>query len=364
MIQQLKKHLMNMPGWRTDRKIVVIESDDWGSIRIPDKNSIEALKKKDIAVEKCQYMLKDSLESNDDLEELFNVLNSNEKTPVITANFLTANPDFEAIKKDRFCEYHHESLETTLSRYPNHNKVIQLWKTGYENNFFKPQLHGREHLNISQWMTDLKAGNEETRFAFELGIFGVSGHTVREKRASYQAAFDSGTSRFPSDHALIIEEAGAEFHRLFGYKSQSFIAPNYVWGEEIEKVTSRLGIKYLQGTNTQRLPKDSKGERAVKRNFLGRSNKFDQKYLIRNCFFEPFSDPKKDWVESCFREVANSFFWGKPAVINTHRVNFVGSIDPLNREKNLKLFSQLVDKINDRWPEVEYLASDELGNLM
>jgi hypothetical protein len=31
----LSRNLTNARGWRTNRKIVVIESDDWGSIRMP-----------------------------------------------------------------------------------------------------------------------------------------------------------------------------------------------------------------------------------------------------------------------------------------------------------------------------------------
>lgn len=37
----LSVHVSNIPGWRTNRKIVVIESDDWGSIRM---SSLEAFK--------------------------------------------------------------------------------------------------------------------------------------------------------------------------------------------------------------------------------------------------------------------------------------------------------------------------------
>ena len=32
-----RKELYNIPGWHTRRHLVVIESDDWGSIRTPSK---------------------------------------------------------------------------------------------------------------------------------------------------------------------------------------------------------------------------------------------------------------------------------------------------------------------------------------
>jgi hypothetical protein len=31
----LSRNITNARGWKTNRKIVVIESDDWGSIRMP-----------------------------------------------------------------------------------------------------------------------------------------------------------------------------------------------------------------------------------------------------------------------------------------------------------------------------------------
>jgi hypothetical protein len=42
----LAKHYINSRGWKTKRKIVVIESDDWGSIRMPSKSVVELLKSK------------------------------------------------------------------------------------------------------------------------------------------------------------------------------------------------------------------------------------------------------------------------------------------------------------------------------
>jgi hypothetical protein len=33
--KSIKQNIINLPGWRTNRKIIVFESDDWGSIRMP-----------------------------------------------------------------------------------------------------------------------------------------------------------------------------------------------------------------------------------------------------------------------------------------------------------------------------------------
>ena len=37
MINKIKQNILNIPGWRTNRKIIVLESDDWGSIRMSSK---------------------------------------------------------------------------------------------------------------------------------------------------------------------------------------------------------------------------------------------------------------------------------------------------------------------------------------
>src|SRR5690606_22010632 len=98
--------------------------------------------------------------------------------------------------------------------------------------------------------------------------------------------------------------------------------------------------------------------------FQGQQNDLGQYYLVRNARFEPSSNPNKDWINSCLKEIETAFFWKKPAIIETHRVNFIGFLNPKNRDGNLKLFNQLLKEIIKRWPDVEFKASDELGNLI
>lgn len=368
MIRDLKtslsRNLTNSRGWRTNRKIVVIESDDWGSIRMPDKKTFDSLAQKGFTVNKCAYLMNDTLENNDDLSILFDFLENRKKAPVITANFLTANPNFKKIEASNFEQYFPESLEETLAQYPNHDNVKTLWLKGSQNKYFRPQLHGREHLNISQWMSDLKRGNQETIEAFHHKMFGITSSIVKVKRKSYQEAFGLKNKNFDVGYNEILTDAYKDFEKLFGFKSKTFIAPNYSWNEEVEQITAKLGITHLQGTSTQRVP-DSKLNRLVlKKNYLGKKNKYDQKYLIRNVSFEPFTNQNVDWVSKALIEIKNAFLWHKPVIISMHRVNFVGGINPLNRETNLTKFNELLNRIDKIWPEVEYLSSDELAKLI
>src|SRR5690554_3899588 len=100
------RYLNERRGWRTNRKIVVIESDDWGSIRMPNKIVFERMLKLNYDVHRCNYSRYDTLASQQDFSHLFDVLSSfkdgNGNHPIITANTIVANPDFEKIRENDF----------------------------------------------------------------------------------------------------------------------------------------------------------------------------------------------------------------------------------------------------------------------
>jgi hypothetical protein len=86
--------------------------------------------------------------------------------------------------------------------------------------------------------------------------------------------------------------------------------------------------------------------------------------LARNSFFEPFSDFKKDWVNSCLKSVELAFEQNSPAILGTHRINFVGVHSKESRDNNLKMFKQILDSIKLKWPSVRFISSDQLVNII
>lgn len=371
MIAKLKsvagRHLLNMRGWRTSRKIVVIESDDWGSIRMPSKEVYNALLKAGISVDKCAYNRYDSLASEADLEHLFGSLSGfkdkNGNPPVITANTIMANPDFERIKEAYFEKYFHEPFTNTLARYPACSNSFSLWKEGMGQNVFFPQLHGREHLNIGRWMRALKDNLPETRLAFEHELFGLSTTITREKRRSFLAAFDYDHEEDRLLLPEIIHEAAWLFEKHFGYRSTTFIAPNYFWDDTVELALNKEGICYLQGARVQQTPVGSP-QKPV-RHYTGNTNSKKQLYLVRNCLFEPSLEThKENVVERCLEQIKTAFLWGKPAIISSHRLNYIGSIDVKNRDQNLLHLKRLIAAITTQWEDVEFMTSPQLGELI
>ena len=67
--EHILRNIINTFGYKTNRKIVVFESDDWGSFRMPSKFDYSNLLKKGIDVDKSfLYDTLDSLEKKEDLE--------------------------------------------------------------------------------------------------------------------------------------------------------------------------------------------------------------------------------------------------------------------------------------------------------
>lgn len=366
--QTLTRNLLNIPGWRTNRKIVVIESDDWGSIRMPSQEVYESLVNKGIPLQNLAYNKFDSLASGEDLSKLFDVLISvrdkNGNPAVITANTIMANPDFEKIKKTNYRQYFYESFTETLKRYPNHKDAFDYWKKGMELCVFKPQFHGREHLNVKRWMRALQEDVGNVRLAFDHQMFDLSTSLVIEENSFMEALNFEDTAEI-QDQKWILSEGLDLFEKIFNYRSATFIPPVYIWSNALNQHLYQEGIEAYQGGWFQHEPIEGKVHRFKKRfHFTGQKNKYSQYYLVRNAAFEPSDNPHFDWISDVLERAKIAFRWGKPLIISTHRLNFIGFIDPENRERNLKLFKRLLDTLLVNNPDIEFMSSDKLLELI
>lgn len=360
----------NIPGWRTNRKIVVIESDDWGSIRMSSLEAFNNLLKAGMREDLNHYNLYDSLESNQDLESLFEILvkfkDKNGRHPVMTGVNVVANPVFELIKESEYNHYYYEPYTETLKRYPAHDRVYDLWKEGIKNRLFVPIFHGREHLNVQRWLRALKSNHRSTLLAFNNGVTGIYNGIDGESIPEYQAAFDLDTmDDLPYMKEVLITGLDL-FEKLYGYRSTNFVPTNGPFNNSLEKVLEAKGVKYI---NSGKIQKEPLGNGLYKKNirFLGQKNSLGQIYLTRNCFFEPSSmesPANTDWVGNCLKEIEIAFRCHKPATVSSHRVNYIGFLHPENRDRGLKKLEELISKMLKKWPDIEFMTSMELGNLI
>jgi hypothetical protein len=71
-----------------------------------------------------------------------------------------------------------------------------------------------------------------------------------------------------------------------------------------------------------------------------------------------------DWVDEAMSRINTAFLWKKPAVIGSHRLNYIGTIDPENRSRNLETLGQLLKRIVKQWPDVEFISSADLAEII
>ena len=363
---RISEHLSNLVGFRTSRKLIIIESDDWGSIRMPSLANYKFLFENGVPVnggDSARYNTNDTVESAEDLTALYEVLSgykdANGRHPIFTALALAANPDFDKIRESGFNQYQYETLPQTYNRY-GRGDMLPIWKQGMDRGLIVPEFHGREHLNVASWMRHLKNGDKNTMLGFENGCWGF--RNTKPGSVSFQAAFDLENPEDIEPQREILADGLSLFKEVFGRKARLFVPPNGPINNSLQEVAHQNGIEFI---STSKIQYEVFGHGKVKKHlhYPGQKNKYGQVYLTRNVYFEPNQAPDT-CITNCLRLVNLAFKWKKPAVISTHRVNYIGGLNIENRRVGLSKLNELIATILKIWPDVEFISTSELGDLM
>jgi hypothetical protein len=363
--QLLKKHLINLRGKSINENIVVIESDDWGSIRIPNKDAQNQLLLDGLIHPKDPFSLYDCLECSDDYHALYAVLDRFKdirgRSPVITVNMVMGNPNFEKIKVSNFLEYYWETFDVTYKNYYPNSTPFPILMAGINEGFLFPQFHAREHLNALQWLQRLYNGDKKFHQAFDLKCFAINDSDYYNLRTNLMASYD-----YKSDDELAFIESSITqgltlFRETFGFNSSTTIAPCYVWNNRIEQIFNKNKVQGIQGSYVHLLNNHSTNKHHRIWHTHGSVNELGQLYTIRNVLFEPALDISFDWVSNAMESISIAFFWRKPAIISSHRINYVAGLSQNNRENTLNQLQELLAEILKKWPNVIFMNSAELN---
>lgn len=354
----------NFKDFRTDRKIIVFESDDWGSIRVPSIDVKKQLIEKGYDMDARPYERYDTLETNEDIEALYNVLLKYKDTrgnhPIFTMNMVMANPDFNKIKENNFNEYFFEHVRDTYNEYDNSDKVLDLLKRGVDLGVVMPQSHGREHVNVLAWMDALRKQDEDAMCAFDFGMCGIFPRLQVEKGNQYQVAYKYKKNSDIDVIEKIVGEGLFLFDDYWGFKSKTFIAPCYTWDENIERKLCEGGVVLIQSSRSRRNTFDNKVEYI----YSGQHNNLGQVYSIRNTKFEPsLTNDKDSELNSLLNDIDKIFEEKKIAVISSHRINYVSRLSVGNRDATLGMLDIFLKKVIYKYPNVEFMSSDMLLSL-
>ncbi len=374
MISTLKEKLINniknTIGWKTNRKLIVFSVDDYGNVRLNSKEARVNIDKAGMKVY-SRFDLYDTLETKQDLEELYAVLASvndkNERHAVFTTFTLPCNIDFEKMEDEGFQQFHFEMLPTTYKKLAvqqpqAYDGAWDLWQTGIAKGFLKPQFHGREHLNLHIFNDKLKKRDADLLTALKNKSYASISDDDYSTMSS-TAAFDFWDVKENEALAPMIEEGLNLFEKVFGYKSDYFTPPVFNIHHSLFGTLYENGIRYI---DLGLVRKEHQGFNSYKTefNYTGKKTKEGLITMVRNVVFEPTEDRGIDWVDFTLKQIEIAFRWKRPAMISSHRVNFCGHIDPKNREKGLLILKNLLSRIMQRWPDVEFISASELGALI
>lgn len=367
-LKQLLKESSNLTSWHTDKKLIVIVSDDWGGIRVASRDSQNTLSAMGIPMATNRFNRFDSLENNEDMEGLFSVLtsfkDSKNNHPVFTAACTIGNPHFEKIKESNFETYHYELFPETLSRFSNTDKVFSYYQKGIAEGFFVPEFHGREHLNVPVWMRALQEPVSIVRKAFDKAYFYLEPNILPSNyQCGFGASFDCINDNDKSTYKQILSDGLQQFEMLFGYKSTFVIPPAQAYFKDLDSVLVQHKVAAVDK------PIFASGNKALqllsgKQEYTGKRNKSGLLSIVRNAVFEPNMNDHNDGVDDCLAAIAFNFNCKVPTVISNHRAAFVGGIDEKNRNKGLKALDRLLKEILKKWPDVEFVSASQLQDII
>jgi glycosyltransferase involved in cell wall biosynthesis len=367
VIAHISSDWQKLPGIfskpRFARPVLVIESDDWGWC--PGDPNQMLFVEKAFGSKFTEDGLLPVLETPDDMERMAQVLlkhkDSRNRPAVLTANMMLANIDFEATKQSGFKQLKLIDIDSNSAINPISKSLLKAYNRCMNLGVFKPQLHGLQHVNAIGWLRDLQNGNKLAMCFFD-AKFPPSGYFNNNwKYNSVYVDFSTVPSTgIPYNVQLSdINDAVRVFKRIFGFLPLSTIAPFYIWDKTTEKAFSEMGVKYLQAGNMQVAKLDTHRRLTECYHGLGTRNEYGAIYLNRNIFFESNRAGSVP-VRTVQKRICRAFSTYQPAVISSHRINFVGG----SAYRHLAAMDETLTYLEKTYPDIFYMSSDELGEML
>lgn len=364
MKQLITNHIKNFRGWKSDKKYLAFVVDDYGNVRLNSLDSRRILEANGIAI-KSRFDKFDALDTREDFEQLFDVLSSvkdsSNKHAIFSTYAMTCNIDFKStIEAGHYVPMNLDETYKLLSVEQNeaYDGAFNLLQKGIQEHLIRPQFHGREHLNINLFNTLLAENNELIKLnLINKSLTGLPYHKDF-KDVGFTHTYGFNDPKDIEQHKLEIVDGLQRFEIVYGFKSLTFNPPAQRLHKDLFQFTLDNGVIGLDKPRTYNRHLGN-GEYEQEKNLTGIDSSGKYVNFVRNCVFEP-NDRNIDWVNYTFEQIKASFFWKRPAIISSHRVNFAGHIDPDNRKKGLDMLKKLLKKVATAYPDVEFIAIDDL----
>jgi hypothetical protein len=307
---------MQTIDWKT-RPSVVFESDDWGSCEFASSRADYELF---LGREPGNVWRSARLETPKDLKRLYSLLeqyrDKNARAAVFTAFFCMANPNYDAIRASGFQEYHDIPIDAGMPSPWTHDGLVKAWRDGVRRGVLAPEFHGRlHHTQPSLWLKLLQDGDAEAAWRFAHSIFIQNEHLPE-----YEGLSDEETREW-------VRPAVGTFTRLFSACPTAAVSSDAT--PLTEKVWAELGMKTfcLRNFSIPGAPPIVYSNKPWNNQdpdtpMGARNPGTGVTYLSRNIFFEPAVDGQYSFSRT-ISHLEQVWQRNEPAVISTHRVNYL-----------------------------------------
>lgn len=311
-------------------KVVVIESDDWGSGG--DFHADRLLRLVDVL---SSY--KDSLG----------------RPAVLTADMVLTVPDL----KQTVTTPDQPLKRNTLNR--DFPIVHQAFLNAMQVGVFVPQLHGLEHL----YGEGLKKLAEKNDPRVQIAMQTEHWWDWESLDSPLQGHYVDGTS-LPSKpleadmQQEIVDNATHLFEQCFGFPTASTVAPCYLWVDDTEKAWADKKIRIIQTAGYRCPGRKEDGSYIQDRQEArpGDCNALGQIYLVRNAMYEPVDGRREN---ECIRQIEQAYSQASPATISTHRYNYTRTEDEC--EMSLTGLQNILNHCTKKYKDLRFVSSVELG---
>jgi hypothetical protein len=344
---------------------VVFESDDWGMCgETKDRNTqneVVEIEHGQTRLNKMDY--NNTLESSDDLEELFRILKSKKdsvgRPAIFTANHVMSNPDFKMIENSGFKSYHYIPISLGFPENWARGDLKNSWLRGIKMGVWRAEFHALYHFNFKTWLKFLQSGEKYTRRLFDLGVV----YYPRRNIAISEYVLNANAGRYErfEEQMSMIYTGCKIFRDTFGYWPQSTIPPHDIWNFDTELAFFKCGLRYIQTERNRPssvlLPSCAL-KSPMKSTLAGTMIASYFVKVLRNIWLEP-GDSLEYAIEAYNYIMKNGLY----AVVGTHRVNYVSTINPAMCTEGRRKLNDFLKFLSED-DKLIYLTVSELSQLI
>lgn len=364
-IPQLIKQLGLLGVWRPNKRIVVFESDDWGSTRMENPDIQAYFFKKYPELRQSWMDVYDALETPQNINDLSSAADEISdyigKPFCITLLLNSHNAHVGEISRSAYTRYYHEDFLSSAQRiFGGGASLKSAYLRALAGRSIEIQLHGQEHVQRSVLLhllnnRNLKDFKEDFSYGYYASLFHKGKYTPTQLRATFYPFLSD-------DYTWQINSLSdsMDFLKLqFNCNTDYLVPPNGPVSFEVLKKLKHLGINGLVSPLVNKTFYFKRLQIPLYAP-MGLSSLSGCVYINRNVPFEPRRTFATNVVEGALSKVKRLLEDGYPAVITSHRANYTDFLCNRGYYQSFELLKKLILSINRLFPDTLFLSSSQL----